>query len=127
MIEIDPAYTSKLGNILYRKEYLIDACLASIEIGRRGLEFFNQYIVKRKPKEKIVIFPDLSSVKSILIQSLEELNMCKEIESWKDFTSLVKDSKARYRVSYLESLNKYSGVLFRKFHKRKYLITYVYL
>ena len=127
LIEVDPAYTSKIGNILYRKEYLVDACLASIEIGRRGLEFFNQYISKRKPKEKIVIFPDLDSVKSVLIQSLEELNMCKEIESWQDFTSLVKDSKVRYRVSYSESLNKYSGVLFRKFHKRKYLITYVYL
>ena len=52
LVEIDPAYTSKIGNILYRKEYLVDACLASIEIGRRGLEFFNQYIAKRKPKEK---------------------------------------------------------------------------
>lgn len=127
LVEVDPAYTSKLGNILYRKEYLVDACLASIEIGRRGLEFFNQYISKRKPKEKIVIFPNLSSVKSILIQSLEELNMCNELDSWKDFTSLVKDSKARYRVSYLESLSRYSGVLFRKFHKRKFLNTYIYL
>lgn len=127
LVEIDPAYTSKIGNILYRKEHLVDACLASIEIGRRGLEFFNQYISKRKPKEKIVIFPDLSSVKSILIQSLEELNMCNEIESWKDFTSLVKDSKVRYRVSYSESLSKYSGVLFRKFHKSKFINTYVYL
>lgn len=127
LIEVDPAYTSKLGNILYRKEYLVDACLASIEIGRRGLEFFNQYISKRKPKEKIVIFPNLDSVKSILIQSLEELNMCNEFDSWKDFKSLVKDSKVRYRVSYLESLNKYSGVLFRKFHKRKFINTHVYL
>ena len=127
LIEIDPTYTSKLGNILYRKEHLVDACLASIEIGRRGLEFFNQYISKRKPKEKIVIFPNLDSVKSILIQSLEELNMCNELDSWKDFQSLVKDSKVRYRVSYLESLSKYSGVLFRKFHKRKFINTYVYL
>ena len=127
MIEIDPAYTSKLGNILYRKEYLVDACLASIEIGRRGLEFFNQYISKRKPKEKIVIFPNLDSVKSILIQSLEELNMCNELDSWENFKSLVKDSKVRYRVSYLESLSKYSGVLFRKFHKRKFINTYAYL
>ena len=127
LLEIDPAYTSKLGNILYRKEYLVDACLASIEIGRRGLEFFNQYISKRKPKEKIVIFPDLSSVKSILIQSLEELNMCNELESWKDFKSLVKDSKVRYRVSYSESENMYSGVLFRKFHKRKFINIYHYL
>ncbi len=127
LIEIDPSYTSKLGNILYRKEYLVDACLASIEIGRRGLEFFNQYISKRKPKEKIVIFPDLSAVKARLIQSLEELNMCNELESWENFKSLVKDSKVRYRVSYLESLNKYSGVLFRKFHKRRFINTYVYL
>lgn len=127
LVEIDPAYTSKLGNILYRQEYLIDACLASIEIGRRGLEFFNQYISKRKPKEKIVIFPDLNAVKARLIQSLEELNMCKELESWKDFTSLVKDSKVRYRVSYSESFSKYSGVLFRKFHKRKFINTYMYL
>ena len=127
LIEIDPAYTSKLGNILYRKEYLVDACLASIEIGRRGLEFFNQYISKRKPKEKIVIFPNLDSVKSILIQSLEELNMCNELDSWEIFKSLVKDSKVRYRVSYLESLSNYSGVLFRKFHKRKFINTYVYL
>ena len=127
LLEVDPAYTSKIGNILYRKEYLVDACLASIEIGRRGLEFFNQYISKRKPKEKIVIFPDLDSVKSMLIQSLEELNMCKEIDSWKNFISLVKDSKVRYRVSYSESFSKYSGVLFRKFHKRKFMNIYVYL
>ena len=127
LVELNPAYTSVLGNILYRKEYLIDACLASIEIGRRGLEYFSQYISKRKPKEKIVIFPDLDSVKPKLVQSLEELNMFKEFDSWENFKSLVKDSKVRYRVSYSESFNRYSGVLFRKFHKRKYLITYQYL
>lgn len=127
LVEVDPAYSSVIGNILYRKEGLVDPCLASIEIGRRGIEFFSQYISKRKPKKKIVIFPDLGSVKTELVQSLEELNMFKGFDSWKNFKSLVKDSKVRYRVSYSESKNMYSGVLSRKFYKQRYLNVYQYL
>ena len=37
-----------------------DMVLASIEIGRRGYEYSNQYIDKTKNKKKNIVFPDIS-------------------------------------------------------------------
>ena len=49
--------------------------LASIEIGRRGYEFYNQYIVKTKEIKKNIIQPDLNLFNDLVIKSLEEFNI----------------------------------------------------
>ena len=48
MLKVVPQYSSFIGNFLYRGLKLPDPILASIEIGRRGMEFNAQYIEKTK-------------------------------------------------------------------------------
>jgi len=49
--------------------------LASIELGRRGYEFYNQYITKVKPQKKNIIQPDIKLFNDFYIKSLEEFNI----------------------------------------------------
>ena len=72
-IEVKPEYSSILGNLIYREEQLPDMVLSSIEIGRRGYEFNNQYLLKYKTQQKNIVFPKLEFIKSRIEQSLEEL------------------------------------------------------
>ena len=126
--EVLPHYNSYIGNLLFRKHTLPDECLASIEIGRRGYEFINQYILKRKPEKQIIMFPDLELVKSQLFQSLEELNIdVPNKDSWKDILSKVKESEVRYRFSTSEARLLHSEGLFSKFYKKRYLLIYEYI
>ena len=99
-----PAYSSFIGNFLYRGLNLPDPILASIEIGRRGYEFNAQYIEKTKDKSKNIIQPDLKKFGDLIAKSLEEFSI-KE-----DFTDLIslyyvfkKDSKMMYRVPFAEN------------------------
>ena len=52
LLKVRPEYSSFIGNFLYRSLKLPDMVLASIEIGRRGYEFYNQYISKTKEIKK---------------------------------------------------------------------------
>ena len=54
-VSVQPQYSSIVGNIVYRDERLPDPILASIEIGRRGFEYSNQYIYKRRQIKKTVL------------------------------------------------------------------------
>lgn len=49
--------------------------LASIEIGRRGYEFYNQYISKTKQIKKNIMKPDLSMFNRLYLKSLEEFKL----------------------------------------------------
>ena len=49
--------------------------LSSIEIGRRGYEFYNQYIIKTKNIKKNIIQPDINDFIIFYKMSLEELNI----------------------------------------------------
>jgi len=127
-IEVLPQYTSFIGNLVYRQEHLPDECLSSIEIGRRGLEFTNQYIFKRRLQQKTIVFPDLESVKSRIVLSLEELNIdVPDFNNWMILYSAVKKSKQKYRFSSSEAQAYNSEVLFSKFYKHKYILVYNYL
>ena len=53
LLKVKPEYSSFIGNFLYRSLNLPDMILASIEIGRRGYEFYNQYISKIKQINRI--------------------------------------------------------------------------
>ena len=128
LVEVQPQWNSYIGNLVFRQEHLPDECLASIEIGRRGYEFANQYIFNRRPYEKTVIYPKLEQVKNQLTQSLEEL--CIDVpcfNSWQDILSVVKKSGVKYRFSTSDAQNWHSEGLFSKFYKNRYLYVYTYL
>ena len=61
-LEVLANYSSFIGNLVYRNERLPDMVLASIEISRRGYEFYHQYILKDKPQKKNIILPELEIV-----------------------------------------------------------------
>lgn len=128
LVEVQPEWNSYIGNLVFRQESLPDECLASIEIGRRGWEFSTQYIFKRRPKKKVVIFPDLELVKNQLSISLEEIGVdVPNLDEWKNILQEVKKSKSKYRFSSEEARKQHSSSLFSKFYKERYLLTYEYL
>ena len=128
LTDVLPQYTSFIGNLVYRQEKLPDECLSSIEISRRGFEFTNQYIFKRRLSQKNVVFPDIESVKSRIVLSLEELNIdVPDLNNWMTLYSAVKKSKQKYRFSSSEAQQYNSEVLFSKFYKHKYVQVYNYL
>ena len=97
-----PAYSSFIGNFLYRGLNLPDPILASIELGRRGYEFNAQYIEKTKEKSKTIVQPSLQKFDDLIHKSLEEFGIK---ESFKDLIDLYymfnkKDSKMMYRVPF---------------------------
>ena len=49
--------------------------LASIELGRRAYEYYNQYITRTKEIKKNIIHPDLKIFNDFYIKSLEEFNL----------------------------------------------------
>lgn len=124
LVEVQPQYSSIIGNLVNRKLELPDPVLASIEIGRRGHEFSCQYIFTRRQRNKTVIFPKLESVKESIILSLEELGIdLTEINDWKDLWSVVKKSKVKYRFPLLDIL---SSSPFSKNYKQKRQIVYTF-
>ena len=98
-LKVMPAYSSFIGNFLYRGLNLPDPILASIELGRRGYEFNAQYIEKTKEKSKTIVQPSLQKFDDLISKSLEEFGIK---ESFKDLIDLYylfkKDPKMMYRV-----------------------------
>lgn len=80
-IDINPVYTSFIGNVLHN-EY--DPIAASIEIGRRGM---NKYI-------KGEFYPELDFTYFINDKRYDEIKGC---PAWKDLYSLFVTSKWNYR------------------------------
>ena len=126
--EILPQYSSFVGNIVYRNTRLPDYVLASIEIGRRGYEYSNQYIFKRHLIKKNIIFPDLQAVKNQIIVSLAEINVGVPAQfDWTNIYSEVKKSGVEYRFSLEDTLKVYTSNLFSKFYKQSYLQVYTFI
>ena len=73
--------------------------LSSIEISRRGYEFYHQYILKDKCIEKNIVFIALTEqIKKLICQSLEELSI--NVQEWNslfDLYKFLKKSKCKYR------------------------------
>ena len=105
LIKIKPEYSSFIGNIVYRTLKYPDMILSSIEISRRVYEFYHQYILKNKNKEKNIVWLNLSKqIKGLIDQSLEELNINYVWRDLYDLYSYLKNCKCKYRVP-LESFN----------------------
>ena len=75
LLEVKPEYSSFIGNFLFRSLNLPDMILASIEISRRGYEYFNQYITNQKEQKKNIIQPNITDFNKFWKMSMEELRL----------------------------------------------------
>ncbi|EAJ3790049.1 hypothetical protein DFW83_06855 [Campylobacter coli] len=123
-LEAQPQYSSFIGNLVYRVHQLPDYVLASIEIGRRGYEFYHQYILKDKKMEKNIIFRNYEKDKNLYNLSLEEIGIKESFNSFMEMYSFIKNSKTRYRVS-LDDID--SSRVFRKLFIKSYTEFYNFL
>lgn len=105
LLKVKPEYSSFIGNLVYRYLKLPDMVLSSIEISRRGYEFYHQYILKDKEIKKNIIFIELTErIKELICQSLEELSI--NIQEWSslfDLFNTLKKSKRKYRFPLVNS------------------------
>ena len=99
LLKVKPEYSSFIGNFLYRSLNLPDMVLASIEIGRRGYEFYNQYISKTKQIKKNIIRPNLSMFNKLYLKSLEEFKLQLIYKDLIELYYFFKKSKIKYRLS----------------------------
>ena len=99
LLKVKPEYSSFIGNFLYRSLNLPDMILASIEIGRRGYEFYNQYISKVKEIKKNIVRPNLSIFQKLYLKSLEEFKLQPTYKDLVELYYFFKKSKMMYRLS----------------------------
>lgn len=119
-LEIKPEYSSFIGNIVYRSLNLPDMTLASIEIGRRGYEFYNQYISKTKKIQKNIIQPNLEDFNDLIAKSLEEFSINEKFKDLIEMYYFFKKSKMVYRLSLDNFKNlKFSSLLSHKSYVSK--------
>ena len=104
LLKVKPEYSSFIGNFLYRSLHLPDMILSSIEIGRRGYEFYNQYISKVKEIKKNIVRPNLSIFQKLYLKSLEEFNLQPIYKDLIELYYFFKKSKLKYRLS-IDSFN----------------------
>ena len=108
LVEINPAYSSFIGNLLYGSSECPDMVASSIEIARRGYKKF----------EKGWFYPEFN-VENLNEQWKQTLNL---VKSWKELYQKVKESKLKYR--FLLDLN---YAVFSKIHKQKNLSIYIFI
>ena len=99
LLKVKPEYSSFIGNFLYGSLNLPDMVLASIEIGRRGYEFYNQYISKTKEIKKNIVRPNLIMFQKLYLKSLEEFNLQPTYKDLIELYYFFKKSKLKYRLS----------------------------
>ena len=88
-VEINPCYTSQIGNILYGNENTPDMIAASIEIARRG---FKKY-------QKSWFYPNFRKSLNRMNEQWKQTSRDISAEDWKDLFSAIKESKLKYRIS----------------------------
>ena len=98
-IKSKPEYSSFIGNFLYRSLNLPDMILASIEIGRRAFEFYNQYITKKFEIRKNIVRPSLVDFRTLYLKSLEEFELQPVYKDLIELYYFFKKSKMLYRLS----------------------------
>ena len=103
LLKVKPEYSSFIGNFLFRSLNLPDMILSSIEISRRGFEFYNQFITKTKDIKKNIVQPNVSDFSDLIIKSLEEFNINEKFESLVNIYYFFKKRGMKYRVSFDEN------------------------
>ena len=89
VVEINPCYTSQVGNIIYGDENTPDMVAASIEIARRG---FKKY-------QKSWFYPSFNKSLSRINEQWKQTLSDNFIKDWKGLFQLIKESKLKYRIS----------------------------
>ena len=125
LLKVKPEYSSFIGNFLFRQLNLPDMVLASIEISRRGYEFYNQYVIKTKNIKKNIIQPSVSDFKDLIIKSLEEFNINEKFDSLVDLYYFFKKMKFKYRLSLDDK--RFNRLKFSRFFSDNSLIYYIKL
>ena len=120
LLKVKPEYSSFIGNFLYRSLNLPDMILASIEIGRRGYEFYNQYISKVKEIKKNIVRPNLSIFQKLYLKSLEEFKLQPIYKDLIELYYFFKKSKLKYRLS----MDKFN-LQFSSFYSNTSLIVFI--
>ena len=110
LVEVNPVYSSFIGNLLYGNENTPDMIASSIEIARREYKKF----------EKGWFYP---------IFNIEHLNeqwkqTLSGIEDWKSAFNQIKKSKLKYRFQLIELI---SNAVFSKIYKQKHINLYCFI
>ena len=110
LVEVNPIYSSFVGNIEYGDEKTPDMVASSIEIGRRGYKKFS----------KGWFYPilDTEKVKNKFNQWKEEIYS--DVKSWKELYDNIIKSGMRYRFQ----LNESDAVFERFYHKMNVIIQF---
>lgn len=119
--EVLANYSSFEGNLIYREEALPDMCLSSIEIGRRAYEFYHQYVLKDKSKDKNIIFDKLENVQNRVEKSLEELDYKGTFSNLKDLYYSLKKVKCKYRFSIEDAIKLHPNSFSSKFYTKSFV------
>ena len=112
IVEINPIYSSFVGNIEYGDENTPDMVASSIEIARRGYKKFS----------KGWFYPtlNLEKVRNKFNQWKEEIYS--DVKSWKELFLKIKKSGMRYRFQLNES-----DAVFERFYHKMNIKTYFYI
>lgn len=110
LVEVNPVYSSFIGNLLYGNESTPDMIASSIEIARRGYKKYS----------KGWFYPDFS-IKHLNEQWKQTLS---GIENWKSAFNQIKKSKLKYRFQLNEFIQ---NAVFSKFYKQKKLKLYCFI
>ena len=101
LIKVKPQYSSFIGNIVFRSENLPDMELASIEISRRGFEFYTQYVSKTRPTRKNIVQPNINNRYGTMVsKSLEEFGYRNGYSDLVDLYCKLKKLDVKYRLSF---------------------------
>ena len=110
LVEVNPCYTSFIGNVIYGDETTPDMVAASIEIARRGYKKF----------EKSWFYPSVRD-KKINEQWKQTLS---RFDDWKSAFQEIKKSKVKYRFLLQDYVQ---NAVFSKFYSQKQLLKYSFI
>ena len=112
LVEVNPIYSSFVGNLEYGNSTTPDMVASSIEIARRGHKKFS----------KGWFYPklDTEKVRNKFNQWKEEIYS--DVKSWKELFDKVKKSGMRYRFQLSEC-----DAVFKRFYHKMNVITYFYI
>ena len=109
LVEVNPAYSSQVGNIAYGDENTPDMVAASIEIARRAYKKF----------EKGWFYPRFS----IQFRDEQWKQTLGAVDDWKELFSKIKESKLKYRFQLLDYIQ---NAVFRKNYIQKCYSIYTF-
>lgn len=110
LVEVNPVYSSFIGNLLYGNENTPDMIASSIEIARRGFKKFSKGW-----------FHPIFNVDNLNEQWKQTLS---GIEDWKSAFNQIKKSKLKYRFQLIELIQ---NAVFSKIYKQKHINLYCFI